>query len=709
MKVFCFPGLLLSALMVVAQPIPPPASPMVEAPAWAPSDAPNTPIGEAKGIFPGRVTWVRDVKATLWDGKIGKWWEPGNIDEAVLADMFSKSIRGLAGATTDAEAWAKLFVYFNKTHGRGDRGWQPGEIVAVKINLNNTYKYDDVDNNIDQSPQATRALLRQLTGPGGVAEKDIVIYDASVGWKVRALPDRIYTPLHAEFPGVRWMDGQGLNGREAPEWLEGAITYSSPETELGTALPKAVANATYLINAALLKGHEISGVTLCAKNHFGSVKFPQKEHGKYVAPMNRDLTDYTAYVDLMGSPNLGGKTMLYIIDGLYGMATNVGDPKESRDRWKRLFNGEWSASYFMSQDPVAIDSVGLDFLLAEFQGELGFSGAKQFPKGSAKNCDNYLIEAARGVNAKLGAYQPNGVTIGSLGTHEHWSNPIDKTYSRNLGPDGRGIELQRLHSFQHQLLEKLWETPAVLKTPESALYDSARKVIYVSNLVVTTGAKDGQGYFAKLSPEGKVLANPWVVGLHGPKGMALAGQRLYVSSIDEVVEIDVEQGTIVHRYPVDGAKELNDVAVASDGTVYITDTGKGQRFIYMLKGGKTSVFLESDEIARSNGIYCDGDRILVAGKAGRLLAVDRSTKAITVLFAKTGYIDGLEKISDQQFLVSDWKGTVQLLETGRPPVKLLDTSTAKVNAADLGWIAAEKIILVPTFADNRVVAYRLRD
>ena len=680
--------------------------PPVAAPA---TPFPNSPVGDAKGIFPGRVTWVRDVNATPWDGKTGKWWEAGNINEEALAAMFSKSVRGLTGAATDAEAWTKLFRHFNKIHGRGDRGWQPGELTAVKINCNNTYADDDADNNIDQSPQATRVLLRELTGPGGVAQKDIVIYDASIGWKVRAIPDRIYVPLHAEFPDVRWMDGPGRNGREAPQWVEGAITFTSPEPELGTSLPKAVVDAAYLINVALLKGHEISGVTLCAKNHFGSIKFPQKDHGKYVNEAKGQPGDYSAYVDLMGSPNLGGKTMLYIIDGLYGMQTNVGDPNATRDRWNRLFDGEWSASYFMSQDPVAIDSVGLDFLLAEFQGELGYSGAKQFPKGSSKNCDNYLIEAARGTNAKLGAYRPNGVAIGSLGVQEHWNNPVNKQYSRNLGRDGRGIELVMLHCYQNKRLEKVWETPAVLKIPESALYDGARKVIYVSNMVVTTGAKDGQGYIARLSSDGRILANPWVGGLHGPKGMALVGGKLYVSSMDEVVEIDVERGAIAHRYPVEGAKELNDVAADADGTVYITDTGRGQHFIYVLKDGKTGVFLDSPDLSSPNGIYCDGARLLVGGKGGRVLAVDRASKAVTVLFDRIGYVDGLEKISESQFLISDWKGTVRLLQTGRPAVKLLETYPANINAADLGWIVAEKMMLVPTFLDNRVVAYRLRD
>jgi hypothetical protein len=402
-------------------------------------DNPNKPIGVAKGIFPGRVTWIRDNTATPWDGKTGNWWAEGNINESALARMYSRSLQSLTGASNDAKAWRALFKHYNRTHGRGNRGWRQGELIAIKININNTYKPDDTDNDIDQSTQSTRQLLRQLTGPAGVAQKDIVVYDASVGWKVRAIPDRIYKPLHEEFPEVRWMDGQGSPGREKPEWVANAISYTSPEVELGSELPKAVVEASYLINVALLKGHEMAGVTLCAKNHFGSIRFPQKDHRKYVTQMNGKRGDYSAFVDLMGSPNLGGKTLLYIVDGLYGMQTNVGAPQE-RDRWQRLFHGQWSASYFMSQDPVAIESVCLDFLLSEFQGELGYSGAKAFPKGASRNCDNYLIQAALAVNDKYGRYHPNGVNLTSLGVYEHWNNPEDKKYSRNLNT-GKGIEL----------------------------------------------------------------------------------------------------------------------------------------------------------------------------------------------------------------------------------------------------------------------------
>ncbi len=404
------------------------------------SVTPNHPVGEGKGIFPGRVIWAMDSEVTKWDGTTGRWWDEGNIDPTLLENMYENSICALAGSDDIRKAWDKIFHYHNKTHGKGNRGYRPGETIAVKINLNNTFATDDSDNDIDQSPQATVALLQQLTRRAGVPQENIIVYDATIGWKPRAIPDRLYGPVHQLFPKVRWMSAEGSEGIDAADWVDNAISYTDSTVSLGTVLPRAVVEADYLINAALLKGHEISGVTLCAKNHFGSIPFPAKMHGSVtVSQMSGNEGDYSAYVDLMGSPNLGKKTLLYIVDGLYGMQTNVGAPRPDRDKWKTL-GGGWSSSLFMSLDPVAIECVCLDFLYAEFGNELGFSGAPQFPEGSSRNCDNYLKEAAKGKNDRLGDYRPNGIKTGSLGVFEHWNNSRDRQYSRNLGKS-EGIEL----------------------------------------------------------------------------------------------------------------------------------------------------------------------------------------------------------------------------------------------------------------------------
>jgi hypothetical protein len=90
--------------------------------------------------------------------------------------------------------------------------------------------------------------------------------------------------------------------------------------------------------------------------------------------------------------------------------------------------------FLASQDPVAIDSVGFDFLWAEYP---------DYP--CRQGVDDYLHEAALAANPPSGTfYDHNHPTpvrrLASLGVHEHCNNPLEKKYSRNLGT-GDGIEL----------------------------------------------------------------------------------------------------------------------------------------------------------------------------------------------------------------------------------------------------------------------------
>jgi hypothetical protein len=102
---------------------------------------------------------------------------------------------------------------------------------------------------------------------------------------------------------------------------------------------------------------------------------------------------------------------------------------------------------------VAIESVGYDFLRAEFTDERDNSDGA-VPYVQMNGVEDYLHQAADpsnwpdsilGIDGKkypFAGYDPegDGTFLTSLGTHEHWNNPIDKQYSRNLGT-GNGIEL----------------------------------------------------------------------------------------------------------------------------------------------------------------------------------------------------------------------------------------------------------------------------
>ena len=400
-------------------------------PAWVPTDAPNAPIGVGRGVFPGRVTWIRDLSATPWDGKTGNWWDEGTgISQPAVDRMLSRSLRALTGQGADTDAWSALFHFFNRQQRQVEAGYKPGEKIAIKINCNNAYAgYGDVDGQIDQSPQMLLGLVRQLVTVAGVPENQITVYEAT-----RVVPDRVYLPTHAAFPHIRFVDsqGNGANGRDPVDYQKQKLGYSVPDPKVGRDLPRCVVEATYLVNLTLVKGHPTTGVSLTAKNHYGTVDV--RDHEVYANSHAHPMATYHPFVDMIGSKELGGKTLLFILDGLYGIR-DVNDNVAEYAHWKTLFHGEWLASVFLSQDPVAIDSVGLDFLRTEFPTGR-FTDFQPF-----KNTDNFLHEAALADHAPSGIrYAPDGVPLPSLGVHEHWNNATDRQYSRNLGRD-TGIEL----------------------------------------------------------------------------------------------------------------------------------------------------------------------------------------------------------------------------------------------------------------------------
>ena len=136
---------------------------------WVPTEAPNQPMGEGQGIFPGRVVWIHNPEAARWDGDAehGGWFEDKWTDPVLADQMLGKALRLQTGASSDTEAWGAIFQHYNNTHGRAKAGYRPGEKVVVKLNLNCSQRQSDPSPGLYNTPQMTRALLRQLVRAGG--------------------------------------------------------------------------------------------------------------------------------------------------------------------------------------------------------------------------------------------------------------------------------------------------------------------------------------------------------------------------------------------------------------------------------------------------------------------------------------------------------------------------------------------------------------
>jgi len=417
------------------------ASSAVVAPAsGAVQGQPTKPIGQAKGIHPGRVVWVHDPDVLDWKGpEDGRWYEGGRLKQDRVNTMMSRAVCALTGAAAPKDAWDRLFRHHNAARGKGEAGYKAGQKVLVKPNwVGLIHVEPNVDhekctlirreNYMNTAPQMLIALLGQLV-EAGVKPSDITVSDT-----LACLVNEYYTPLSKAFPQVRYENHSDLPGRVTAKNSDVPLYWSCrPEGKDKDVVPTSFAEADYLVNFANLKAHRGAGVTLCAKNHYGSLVRTPPQKGFYdmhPACFAKKTGIYRPLVDLLGHEHLGGKTVLNLIDGIFSGL----HPSDLAPKRMKTFGDNWPSSLLASQDPLAIDSVGLDFLQAEWT---------DFPH--QVGVDDYLREAALASDPPSGTfYDPNHdkptQRLASLGVHEHWNNPQEKKYSRNLGA-GNGIEL----------------------------------------------------------------------------------------------------------------------------------------------------------------------------------------------------------------------------------------------------------------------------
>lgn len=250
-------------------------------------------------------------------------------------------------------------------------------------------------------------------------------------------------------------------------------------------------------------------------------------------------------------------------------------------------------------------------------------------------------------------------------------------------------------------LTKVWETDTVLTTAESTLYDGDGDIIYVSNINGNHSEKDGNGYISKMNADGAIVQLQWVAGLNAPKGMAILNDKLYVTDIDELVEINIADSSIANRYPVEGATFLNDAA--TDGEkVYISDSGTGK--VHILEDGKMNTVTEGMEGINGLAFNDAGDLFILDGSGLKRYGTDGDSTEILNDVVTGG--DGLVIIDENTYIASRWQGEIYLVKDGKEHL-LLDTKAEESNTADIDYIAEENLVLVPTFMKNKVVAYKL--
>lgn len=219
------------------------------------------------------------------------------------------------------------------------------------------------------------------------------------------------------------------------------------------------------------------------------------------------------------------------------------------------------------------------------------------------------------------------------------------------------------------------KTVAGFKFPESVAYDPDAKVLYVGSFGGTElkpAEKDNSGYISKVSLDGKMLEERFLpapgAAMHKPKGIWVAGSRLWVTDIDAVWEFDTKTKK-GKKLDLPGIQFANDPAIVGN-TLYVSDNRADMLFAvtpadFLDMNGNPNVAIEwKDKGINPNGLYParDGALLMVGFKSDKekrgiySMKPGQDPKALS---KELGRLDGLYEMKDGTLLVTDWdSGTV---------------------------------------------------
>ena len=243
---------------------------------------------------------------------------------------------------------------------------------------------------------------------------------------------------------------------------------------------------------------------------------------------------------------------------------------------------------------------------------------------------------------------------------------------------------------------------------ESAVFNPKNDRIYAS---LIGNSEDGDGSVALLSMAGEVLNAEFVTGLNDPKGIAITNGRLYVTDVTVLVEADLDTGEILKRHTTDGTQFLNDVAVAPNGALYVSDTF-GSVIYELFADGYFSQWLADAQLDNPNGVLVQGTTMYVASwggseEGGAVSKIDMTTKTITSVTEKIGRLDGIRPYDEDHLVISDWRsGKVHLVNTNKGT--LTELTQVGQSVGDIAYVKDKDLLLLPMNTQSRLLFYSLK-
>jgi sugar lactone lactonase YvrE len=263
-----------------------------------------------------------------------------------------------------------------------------------------------------------------------------------------------------------------------------------------------------------------------------------------------------------------------------------------------------------------------------------------------------------------------------------------------------------------QTLEQRVAFTEGLSGPEAVHWDADQGVWFVSNFN-GAAAGDANGFVSKLSANGEIIDLRFMVGsdavpLHGPRGMRIQGDTLWVADADGLHAFDRRSGEQLQFVDFTDHEPgfLNDIDIGPDGALYLTDTGNAR--VFKVVAESISVVADDELVSPPNGILwsADAEAMVLAPWSGGLTLQTYRLKSNDLGEYATlpagGNIDGLEFWQGALIAASQVDQSIWALQDGQARV-LVKTPG---RPADIG-LNDTGVLAVPYIALDRVDFWQL--
>lgn len=269
---------------------------------------------------------------------------------------------------------------------------------------------------------------------------------------------------------------------------------------------------------------------------------------------------------------------------------------------------------------------------------------------------------------------------------------------------------------QNQIPELLWSSEKGFVHPESIVWDTEQECYFVSNIGNNESDSMPDGFISKLSKNGTVVTLKFTDKIQSPKGLCLANNRLYVSALDELLEINSQTGRIIKRYTNEDVVFLNDVTSDFAGNIYVS--GMRENAIYQLsKSGQFTTWYKNDSLEHPNGLLWKDENLFIGGwgnmdenenlkdTTSYLFSLNTSTKTLTKQTqTRIGKVDGIQNTKNG-VMISSWKAG-EIYSIAQKPELILKTET---SVGDICFQEEQNIVLIPLNFQHKILAYQLKN